>query len=421
MVKFKKTVLPNGIRVVSEFHPQARAVSLGLWVETGTRDESAGQDGISHLIEHLVFKGTKTRTAYQIVRSLEALGGELNAFTTKEHTCYHAMVLKDHWGTALDVLSDLVSHMKVSAKDFKLEKGVILQEIAMSEDNHEDVIYDVLFENVYGKHPLSKPILGTVKSIAEMKMSSVAEYYRERYAGNALVVAAAGNIDHEELVASVSKLLKGKKKSRVKSRRTTPRWKAARKVVEKDGEQVHCLWAFPTASFKDRDRFEAFILNAALGGGMTSRLYQAVRERKGLVYNIHSSLNTFEDAGMICIYAGAELDNVREVGEIVAREVRKLQDNGLPKSDIEMFKTQVVGGILLGSDDIENRMNSIGINEMVFGRYRSVDEIVEEIEAIDEARVHKYLDERMQPSKMAGIALGPGVREIEEWWKELEF
>lgn len=422
MVKFKKTVLPNGIRVVSEFHPQARAVSLGLWVETGTRHEGPGQDGISHLIEHLVFKGTKTRTAYQIVRSLEALGGELNAFTSKEHTCYHALVLRDHWETALDVVADLVSNMKISAKDFKLEKGVILQEIAMAEDNHEDIIYDLLFENVYGKHPLSRPILGTVKSIAEMKMSSVNDYYRERYAGNALVVSAAGNIDHEELVAATAKLLKGKKKSRVRAKRQpAPRWRPVRKVVEKDGEQVHCLWAFPTASFKDRDRFEAFILNAALGGGMTSRLYQAVRERKGLVYNIHSSLNTFHDAGMICIYAGAELDNVREVGEIVAHEVRKLQKNGLPKSDIEMFKTQVVGGILLGSDDIENRMNSIGINEMVFGRYRSVDEIVAEIQAIDENRVHKYLRERMHPDKMAGIALGPGVRDIADWWKELEF
>ncbi|MBX2989244.1 MAG: insulinase family protein [Bdellovibrionaceae bacterium] len=422
MVRFKKTVLSNGIRVVSELHPSSRAVSLGVWVEVGTRDEKPGQEGLSHFIEHLVFKGTRTRTAYQIVRSLEALGGELNAYTTKEYTCYHAMVLKNHWSTAMDVLADLTSNMKISARDFKLEKGVILQEIAMAEDNHDDIIYDHLHEQIYGRHALAKPILGSVKSIALMKMSQVMEAYRENYSGRSIIVSAAGNIDHAELVTAVEHLFRSKKKTRRKTLpRRAPRWSAGRVAIEKDGEQVHCLWAFPTVSFRDRRRFESYILNAALGGGMTSRLYQAVRERKGLVYNIHSMLSTYEDSGMISIYAGAELAKVREVGEVVAREIRKIKKKGIPRSDVELFKTQVIGAILLGSDDVENRMSSLAANEMVFGRSKSPEEVVEEIRAIDEDRMNEFLQERLQPEKMAGVLLGPGVNELATWWKELEF
>lgn len=421
MTRYKKTTLSNGIRVLSEFHPQSRAVSLGVWALTGTRDESPGQEGISHFIEHLVFKGTKTRSAYQIVRSLEALGGELNAFTTKEYTCYHALVLKDHWASAMDVLADLTCNMKLSAKDFMLEKGVILQEIAMSEDNHEDIIYDLFFEGVHGKHPLGKPILGTVKSITEMKIREVMEAYRENYDGGSLIISAAGNIDHEDLVASVEKLFKTKKKSRRRQNRKAPRWTVARRAVEKDGEQVHCLWGFPTVSFKDPRRFEAFILNAALGGGMTSKLYQAVRERKGLVYNIHSSLNLMIDCGSVNIYAAADLAKVKEVGEVVAHEIRKIKKNSIQRSDVDLFKTQVVGGVLLGADDIENRMNSLGVNEMTFGKYRSVDEVVEEIQAVDEERVNDFIHEKLHPEKMAGVLLGPGVSDLQKWWNDLEF
>lgn len=421
MTKFKKTILPNGVRVVSEFHPQPRAVSIGIWVETGTRDENADQAGISHLIEHLVFKGTKTRTAYQIARSLEALGGDLNAFTTKEHTCYHALVLKQHWLTALDVVADLVCSMQISRKDFLLEKGVILQEIAMSDDSHEEYVHDAFFDRVYGKHPLARPILGTVKSITESTLGGVMSHYREMYNGSNLVVAAAGAIDHQELVDAVAEKLRTKKKSRKQSKRRAPRWISSRDVIERDGEQVHCLLGFPAPSFKDKQRFEAFILNACLGGGMTSRLFQAVRERKGLVYSIHSSLNTFVDCGQITIYAGAESEKVREVIEIVAREVRKVKKQGISRSDVEMFKTQVIGGILLGADDVDNRMHSLGVNELVFGKYRPVDEIVAEIENVSEDSVDRYLRERLKPEQMAGVLLGPRVRDLGSWLKELEF
>lgn len=421
MIEFKKTRLPNGVRVVSESHPDSRAASLGLWVTTGTRDERAGQEGLSHFIEHLVFKGTKTRTAYQIAQSLESLGGDLNAYTTKEYTCYHATVLHEHWEKALDVLTDLVSNMDLSARDFMLEKGVILQEIAMSEDNHEDLIYDLLFSSIYKGHPLAKPILGSVKSIAEMKRTDVLRHYKAMHGGPSLILSAAGRVDHEALVSGVRRRLGRRSAGSKPPARRAPKWKGQRTVFEKDGEQVHCLWALPTASFKDRERFDAFIVNAALGGGMTSRLYQAARERRGLVYSIHSNLNTFIDCGLITIYAGVDLKNVRRLGEVVAAEIRKLRRQGLRDAEVARFKTQIIGGLLLGADDIENRMTSLGINEMVFGRYRPVDEIVEEIRAVDARSVNRMIRRELDPDRIAGLILGPGVSELESWWKNLAF
>ncbi len=420
MDNFKKSDLKNGIRVVSEVHPGSRAVSIGIWVLTGTRDELPAQAGISHLLEHLVFKGTKTRSAYQIARSLEALGGELNAYTTREYTCYHALVLKDHWRKALDVLADIVTNMKLVKKEFDLEKGVILQEIAMSEDNHEDIIYDIFFDQVYGKHPLGRPILGTPVSVATMKQNQVLEYYQKTYAGENIIISAAGALEHDEFAKEVQNYFGKKKAAKIKTHRKAPRWLNRRHVVEKQGEQIHMLMGFPTASFKDRYRFEAYIVNTVLGGGMTSKLYQSVREKRGLVYAIHSSLNTQVDSGMIMIYAGAEPKNIKKVGDLISIEMRKMKTKGVSRIDVETAKTQVIGSILLGSDDVENRMTSIAVNEMVFGRYRSVESVIEEIQKVTVESVNKFIKEEMNLDDVAGVLLGPEVNALSDWWKDLK-
>ncbi|KYG60368.1 zinc proteinase [Bdellovibrio bacteriovorus] len=417
--KFKKSELSNGIRVVSELHPGSRAVSISIWVLTGTRDESPENAGISHLLEHLVFKGTKTRSAYQIAKSLEALGGDLNAYTTREYTCYHALVLKDHWEKALDVLSDLVSNMHLNKKEFDLEKGVILQEIAMSEDSHEEIIYDVFYEQVYGKNPLARPILGTPKSIAMMKQNQVMDYYKKNYTGKNIIVSAAGCLDHDELMVGIEKRLGKKKQSVLKNSRKFPRWLKRRHVVEKQAEQVHMLMGFPTASFKDKRRFEAVIANTLLGGGMTSKLYQSVREKRGLVYTIHSSLNTHIDSGMLTIYAGTETKNVKKVGDLISKELQKIRKQGVSKADVEMFKTQVIGSILLSSDDIENRMTSLAVNEIVFGSFRSVESVIEEIKAVTVDSVNDYIREELDLNAASGVLLGPGVTELKTWFEEL--
>lgn len=417
--KFNKSELSNGIRVVSELHPVSRAVSISIWVLTGTRDEAPAVAGISHLLEHLVFKGTKSRSAYQIAKSLEALGGELNAYTTREYTCYHALVLKDHWEMALDVLSDLVSNMHLVQKEFALEKSVVLQEIAMSEDNHEELIYDVFYEQVYGNHPLARPILGTPASLVNMKQNQVLDYYKKTYTGKNIIVSAAGCLDHTELMNGVEKRLGKKKKSQLKDTRKAPRWLKRRHVVEKPAEQVHLLLGLPTASFKDSRRFEAVIANTLLGGGMTSKLYQSVREKKGLVYTIHSMLNSHIDSGMLTIYAGTETKNARKVGDLISKEFAKLRKKGVTKSDVEMFKTQVIGNILLGSDDIENRMTSLAVNEIVFGRYKSVDTVIEEIKKVTVDTVNDYIRKELNLDKASGVLLGHGVNELKSWWEDL--
>lgn len=421
MVKFKKTVLSNGIRVVSELHSESRAASLGIWVATGTRDEDPGDEGISHFLEHMVFKGTKTRSAYQLAKSLEALGGDLNAFTTREYTCYHALVLKDHWPKAMDVLADLVNNMEMNRADFALEKSVILQEISMGDDNLEEAIYDEYLIRCLPKHPLGKPILGTTASIEAMTQKQILQYYRERYSGNNLIVSASGNVDHEELVVAVKKYLGSKPKRRLQFPRTKPKHRAFRAVINKETEQLHLLLGLPCASFKDKSRFEAFIVNAMLGGGMTSKLYQSVREKRGLVYSIYSSLNTFDDFGVINIYASCEKDNMKSVVKTISTELSRVIKKGITQGELDLFKTQVSGSLMLGADDIENRMQSIGVNEMVFGKYKPVDEVIAEIEAVTVKSVNQYLDKTFDLKNMGAVLMGGGADELKDWFMDFKF
>lgn len=406
--------------MVTEDHPNSRAIAIGVWVLTGTRDENSEQAGISHLLEHLVFKGTKTRNAYQIAKSLEEVGGDLNAYTTKEYTCYHALVLKDHWEKALEVLCDLVSNMKVSSADYKTEKGVILQEIAMTDDSHEEIAHDLFFERALKNHNLGKPILGTVASVAKMSQRDVMAYYKKNYSGSNIIVSAAGNLEHDKFTKLTEKLLKTKKKTKLIIDRQKPKFHPIREVVEKQSEQVHFLMGLPSITFRDKYRFEAYIVNALLGGGMTSRLYQSVREKRGLVYTIYSSLNTFSDFGMMLVYAATESKNIPKLTNTVKKELQKLRDQGVKDSDTKLYKTQVTGSILLGTDDVENRMTSLGVNEMVFEKYKPVDEVIEEIQQVNTQTVNEYIDRNFDLSRTAGLIYGGGAGELTDWWKDLD-
>lgn len=419
--KFKKTRLSSGITVVSEYHSQTRSASVGIWVDRGTRHEPEDQVGISHLLEHMVFKGTKTRSAYQIAKSLEALGGDLNAFTSRENTCYHALVLKDHTHQAFEILADLVSNMQFSKKDFTLEKGVILQEIAMSEENPEDFIYDLFFESCFEGNPLGRSILGSIKTVTHMTMSEINKHYKTHYQGSNLLISAAGQVDHEEIVTLAQKFLAHKKTRPPKVLEKKPRWKVARKIKEKNTEQVHCLLGLPFPSVMSKDRFNGVILNTLLGGGMTSRLYQSVRERKGLAYSIYSTVNSFKDCGILNIYAGVDGEKLEELVEIIAHELRRLKKQGLRKSEIESYKTQVIGQLLLGADDAENRMHSIAINESLFGEYRTPEQVVEMIQGITTKEIHEFIETWIKPERMAGCLMGPDLSQKESWWKEVSF
>lgn len=407
--------------MLTEEHQGSRAISIGIWILSGTRDESSSEAGISHFLEHLVFKGTKTRSAYQIAKSLEALGGELNAYTTREYTCYHAIVLKDHLPEALDVLSDLVSHMKLVEKDFKLEKSVILQEIAMSDDNQEEVIYDIFFDQVYGKHPLGRPILGTVGSVAKLSQSALLKHYSKVYSGSNVLVSATGALDHDRFAALVKEKLGKKSKQTIKAKRKPPSWKKIRVCEDKSGETCHLLLGLPVGSFKDDLRFESYIVNTLLGGGMTSRLYQSVREKKGLVYSIYSALHTHTDCGMLVIYVQTEPKNLKQVTKLIAKELQKMRKKGISKADVEMFKKQVIGSILLGSDDIENRMTSLAVNEMVYGEYKSAESIIAEIQQVSVQSVQKFIDRYLKADLVSGVIVGAKASEQKKWFSEIEF
>ncbi len=421
MSSYKKSVLPNGVRVVTEQHAYSRSVSIGVWVLTGTRDEAEQDIGLSHFVEHLVFKGTKNRNAYQIAKSLESLGGDLNAYTTREYTNYHCLVLKEDWKTGLEVLADLVCNMQISKKDFELEKKVILQEIAMSDDSPEEIIYDYLFEGVYKNHPLGRQILGKSETIEKMTQKRVFEFYNHFYQGKNLIISAAGPIDHDQFVIECQKFFKTRKKFTAASKRRAPRWNMSRKLYEKEMEQAHILVSFPTTCFHDKYRFEAFILNALLGGGMTSKLFQAIREKKGLAYTVYSSLNTNIDSASISIYAGTDTKNVKKVIDIISETLLKIKKNGFKKSELDLFKTQVRGQLLMGSDDIENRMSSLGLNEMVFEQYRSVEKVIAEMDLVSVSSMNKFLKDHFDLKKVAAMIMGPDIKKHQDWLGNYDF
>lgn len=403
---FKKTVLSNGVRVLTESHPFSRSVCAGIFVNSGTRDEPEGMMGAAHLIEHLVFKGTKSRSAYDIAKSLEEVGGDLNAYTSREYTCFHAVSLREHLNLSLDVLVDLVTEAEFSATDYEKERQVIIQEIDMSADQLEDYVFDLFFEGAFKNHPLGNPILGTAKSLKGISRGKIIKYYRERYRGKALVVSVAGPVEHQEVVDQVAKKLESGGAAGFRHHRRTPKLNVFKKMIKRPAEQAHVLIGFPSSTFCEELRFDAFVLNGILGGGTTSQLYQIIREKKGLAYSVYSSNHAFVDAGYLLIYAGTSRESVSQTLDIVRREVDKLRKKGVPADVLEIFKTQFKGQILLGADDMENRMNSLGVNEMVFGRYRSVESVIADVDRVSEESIGLYINSYLDPKKASVLVLG---------------
>ena len=403
---FKKSVLDNGLRVVTESHPHSRAVSVGIFVDLGSRDESPKDSGIVHFIEHLVFKGTKKRSAYEIAKSLEAVGGDLNAYTTRETTCFHATSLREHFPLALDVLSDLINGARMNQRDFDKERGVILQEIDMSKDAPDEYGGELFFEKVYGDHALGASIAGTEESLNEITRAQLVKFYKTHYAGSRLIVSVAGAVDHDEVVEQVEKALGKIPKGKKAPTRTKPRYRGFGHFQNRASEQVHLFLGLPSSSYKDPLRFDSYIVNALLGGGMTSRLYQRVREKRGLVYSIYSYLQSFLDCGVLMVYAGTSPENASDVLEIAMEETDKLVKKSPGKNEIEMYRTQLEGQILLGSEDMENRMNSLGVNELVFGHYRPVDQVIAEIHAVSEESVRNYLNRYIKDQKFSFLGVG---------------
>lgn len=403
---YKKTVLDNGVRVLTEHHPLSRSVCAGIFVDLGTRDEPDDMVGAAHFIEHMVFKGTETRDAYEIAKSLEAVGGDLNAYTTREQTCFHATSLKEHLSLSLDVLSDLMSNAQFDINDFKKEREVIIQEINMSTDELDDYIFDLAFEASFRGHELGRSILGTLKTLSQTTRKKLMDFYNRRYQGENMIVCVAGHVDHEAVVDNLSRTLSLRRRPVQIAPRKKPSFKQFSKVISKQSEQTHVLLAFPAVSMRDRLRYESYIANAALGGGMTSRLYQKIREKHGLAYTVYSYLQPFSDIGVQMVYAGTSTKHLKKVIHSMAFEVEAMNRKGLTKSELEFYKTQVVGSLVLEADDIENRMNALGYNEMTFKEYRSVDQTIIDLQKVTVDSLNIYLKKYFDTSRAGVIVIG---------------
>ena len=384
----RRTVLPGGLRVISEAVPGVRSVAFGVWVGVGSRDETPALAGASHYLEHLLFKGTRRRDALTIAAELEAVGGELNAFTAKEYTCYYARVLDDDLPLAVDVICDMVTSSLVAARDVDGERGVILEEIAMHDDDPGDAVHDIFAAAVWPGSPLGRPVLGTVESITAMSRPSIAGYYRRRYRPDNLVIAAAGNVDHAALVRLVKRgfagvpLDDGAEPLAARIGGAAPAFAPAKAVVARPTEQANLILGSPGIARRDDRRFALGVLNAALGGGMSSRLFQEVREKRGLAYSVYSFTSHYADTGLVGVYAGCAPKKAREVLDICREQLHLVGASGLTPEELERGKGQMRGGLVLGLEDTGSRMSRLGKAELVYGELMTVDEILAAIDAV---------------------------------------
>ncbi|MCO5992325.1 M16 family metallopeptidase [Actinoallomurus rhizosphaericola] len=384
----RRTVLPGGLRIVTETVPTVRSVAFGIWAGVGSRDESIEDAGASHYLEHLLFKGTRKRTALEISSLMDAAGGEMNAFTAKEYTCYYARVLDSDMPLAIDVVSDMVTDSLIEPQDVDAERGVILEEIAMHDDDPTDAVHDEFSAALFGDTPLGRPILGTVESISGIGRDRIARYYRERYVPQNLVVAAAGNVDHDEVVRLVQAAFAGvlgdasqlPSAPRIGGPGASPA-SGVRSIV-RPTEQANLILGSVGITRVDERRFALGVLNAALGGGMSSRLFQEIREKRGLAYSVYSYNSQYADTGIFGVYAGCLPAKVDEVLEICRDEVAKVAEHGITEEELERGKGQLRGSFVLGLEDTGSRMSRIGKSELVYDSLLSVDDILGRIEAV---------------------------------------
>jgi|SRR5450756_49658 len=420
----RRTVLPGGLRVVTEFLPAVRSVALGIWVGVGSRDEDETHVGATHYLEHLLFKGTRKRTALDISAEMDAVGGELNAFTAKEYTCYYARVLDADLPLAIDVLSDMVTDSLIEPKDVDAERNVVLEEIAMNEDDPTDTVHEAFTTKLFGDTPLGRPVLGTVDSINAITRDQIFEHYRARYTPPHLVVAAAGNLDHDMVVEAVkaafAHVLADSGSAAADAVPAGPRLRGAGglwdgygpaagsgvKLVNRPIEQANLVLGCEGLSRTDDRRFALGVLNAALGGGMSSRLFQEVREKRGLAYSVYSFASQHADTGLWGVYVGCLPSKADEVLSICGAEVAKVIKDGLTDAELDRGKGQVRGGMVLGLEDPSSRMTRLGKSELVYPNLEPVDEVLAAIDAVTHDDIQAIASEVLTRPKVLAV-VGP--------------
>lgn len=401
------TQLPNGVRIVTESMRHVRSVSIGIWIGTGSRRERPEENGISHFIEHMLFKGSMTRSAEQIAREADSVGGGLDAFTSKELVSYNVKVLDEHLPKAVDILADLVLHPRFAAEDIEKEKGVILEELKMEHDTPEYLLHDIFSRNFWRGHALGRPILGTRDTIQSFGRSAILDYYRRVYTPSNMLITAAGNLKHEKIVDLVGEYfgpLKGPK-SRPKDVLPVPH--APLVFREKPSlEQVHLYVAVPSIALPDDGRFACYVLNTVLGGGMSSRLFQRIRETLGLAYTVGSELSMYRDCGCMAIYAGTSIKSANRVISEVLGEMRAMQQQPVTADELRRAKDNLKGSTVLSLESTTSRMGNLARQELFFGRFVSIDETLQRIEKVTAADVQKLAQRFFDPKSMAVAMLG---------------
>ncbi|MBL1288999.1 insulinase family protein [Streptomyces sp. For3] len=392
----RRTVLPGGLRVVTETLPSVRSATFGIWANVGSRDETPTLNGATHYLEHLLFKGTAKRSALDISSAIDAVGGEMNAFTAKEYTCYYARVLDTDLPLAIDVVCDMLTGSLIAPEDVDAERGVILEEIAMTEDDPGDCVHDLFAHTMLGDTPLGRPVLGTVDTINALNRGQIARFYKKHYDPTHLVVAAAGNVDHATVVRQVRKAFeRAGALGRTDAVPTAPREGSRTlrptgrvELLNRKTEQAHVVLGMPGLARTDERRWALGVLNTALGGGMSSRLFQEVREKRGLAYSVYSYTSGFADCGLFGVYAGCRPSQVHDVLKICRDELDRAATDGLGDEEISRAVGQLAGSTVLGLEDTGALMNRIGKSELCWGEQMSVDDMLAKIAAVtpDEVR-----------------------------------
>jgi predicted Zn-dependent peptidase len=402
----ESTRLSNGIRVLSERLPDLPSVTVGIWVENGSRYEREDQAGISHFLEHLFFKGTERRTAAQIAEEMDAVGGVLNAFTGKEYTCYYAKVLPEHVPLSLDLLADIFTQSRFASDEIDRERSVIIQEISQVEDTPDDYVHELFNLSFWPGHPLARPIAGTADSVSTFKRDDFLRFLEARYRADRILIAAAGNVRHDDLLEVATKKFSSLTGTAPRSDGAPPRPRPGVSVHQKALEQVHLCLGTPGIAQTDADRYPAHLLNLALGGGMSSRLFQEVRERRGKAYSVYSFLSSYLDAGYVGVYVGTSPQWTREVVEVIRGELAKVTRNGLTAVELDRVKNQMKGNMLLGLETSDSRMSRISKNEIYFGRDVPLEEVARAIDAVTNDEIVRVARRLFPPEAFALTVLG---------------
>lgn len=406
---YRKLILDNGIRLVTERIPTLKSVTVGIWVNAGSRDEEPTQAGYSHFIEHMFFKGTTTRSATDISREIDALGGEMNAFTTRETTTFYVKVLDQHLPKALDLLSDLFHRSRFGPKEIEKEKQVVLEEIRMVQDDPEDLVQELHIGQVMGRHPLSRPILGQEATIARLRRQDLMDYLEAHYRPEEMVIAVAGNFEQPELEKTIARQF-GKSPrpaSSVPRKRWPPEICGGVLMKRKSLEQVHLCVGLKGVPAGHKDRYAAYVLNSVLGGSVSSRLFQEVREKRGLAYSIYSFLSGYSDGGTMTVYAGTRSREVERVLDLIRREIRRMAAKGIERAELQRTKEQMKGSLMLSLESSHSRMNKLAKDELIAGAHTSLEDMLAEIDAITEQQVFRVGQDLLSPESMAITGLGP--------------